>query len=375
MTEWVAISYGALDVTKSENFDETAEIILLSTIPSVPIGLSGVPGSFWRRLAENGPISDNELTCEEQILIREFACSGIASDDLSHAARSTKIESAWLSSPFHELVYALIASLARDNSIEVVFIKGPMLHRQGLRKREHSGDVDVWVDPTKIDSFSKTLLPWGWISKSDLWGNYEFYHSITLGPEEWGCEIDIHRHMPGCALTDLESFAVLRDASISVDFGGVSAQVPTVAANAVLSALHSLRPNSPASLRSRAQNASDVLQGAGAEALEFSNKIRASAALAATLQHAFPGAEFDSGYDVPHNWKWRAASSPLGRTLMILRTIPITKWPEFLRELLWPKSEVAIRMDLARGRGSTNALTARIVRIKSAVMASLPRRR
>ena len=125
------------------------------------MGLAGVPAVLWRKLLD-GPVPDAGLNDAEQALIREFAAVGIASDDPLHPARILELRVPWMSSPVHEMVYALVASVARDHGVDAISIKGPMLHRQGLRAREHSGDVDVWADPAHLEVLCGALEAWGW---------------------------------------------------------------------------------------------------------------------------------------------------------------------------------------------------------------------
>ena len=56
MAEWVAVAYGALDITGREDFDDS-EILILPTIPSTPIGLTGVVAALWRQLVA-APVDD-----------------------------------------------------------------------------------------------------------------------------------------------------------------------------------------------------------------------------------------------------------------------------------------------------------------------------
>ena len=187
MTEvWVAVSYGALDMRGWGEPSPDVEIMLLPVHPiDEPIGLRGEPAALWRRLID-GPVNDTDLSESERELVHEYEVVGLASREPNHPARITTLSRPWLSSPLHELVYSLVANVARENCIEAVFIKGPMLHQQGLRKREHSGDVDVWVDPTHIVRLSRSVQQWGWSEHQGLWTGIPTAHSITVQPRFWG---------------------------------------------------------------------------------------------------------------------------------------------------------------------------------------------
>ena len=47
-----------------------------------------------------------------------------------------------------------VARVAASRGIRCVFTKGPALRLQGLRDREHSGDVDLWCDPARVEDTS-----------------------------------------------------------------------------------------------------------------------------------------------------------------------------------------------------------------------------
>lgn len=246
---WVAVAYGALDVHECDQFTDETELIVVPIKPTEPLALPSIGAALWRKLV-NGPVSDDALDEEERAVVREMADAGLASADLGHPARVRAVDKPWLSSPMHELVYALVASVARENEIPLIVIKGPVLHRQGLREREHSGDVDIWVAPDRVRQLAAALRAWGWSEVPDVWSHTEINHSISLEPRAgWGCEIDIHRRMPGIGLPDVDAFATVLRNSEANTFAGVEARAPVTSANAILAALHMLRPEIGARVR------------------------------------------------------------------------------------------------------------------------------
>ncbi len=368
MTSWVAIAYGALDLRGWHENQSEVELMLLSTLPSEPMGLAGSPASLWRRLLE-GPVSDAELAADERDLVREFAATGIASDDPNHSARIRRLSEPWLSSPLHEMVYALIASVARDHAIETVFIKGPVLCMQGLRSREHSGDVDVWVEPTRVTDLIRLMEPWGWRDSHDLWERYGLGHSVTIRPDEWGCEVDIHRRMTGCAMDDGQAFDELKHHVDPQEFAGVAAMVPNMAAHSVVAGLHALRPEAgldpvPGSSRAVVR----MLRRGGVPALQFAQDIRAVAALRAEIAAVFPGRE-QVDYEPPLNWEWNGAQS---RAEVYLEAAKLLRWwqrPAFLLWSLWPSPEFTEASERFSGVRSRNAVSARLRRLARALKA------
>lgn len=147
----VAIAFGALDVRgDASSLAPASEVVLLPALPSGPIELSREPVELWRRLV-TGPVDPTELSDTEHTLLDEFVGAGIASPRLDHPARITRLDTPWIASPLHDLATALVTNVARSSGVETVVIKGPVLNRQGLRSRKHSGDVDVWVAVGRVD--------------------------------------------------------------------------------------------------------------------------------------------------------------------------------------------------------------------------------
>lgn len=371
MTSWVAIAYGVLDIRGWQGNTGSIELLLVGVAPAEPLGLGTEAALLWRRLALAGPVQDDDMSVEQQSLVREFADTGLASSDENHSARITEIDSPWFSSPLHEVQCSMLASIARDNSIDVLIIKGPTLKLQNLREREHSGDIDIWVDPNEIVRFSHLLENWGWDLFPNFWGDIPAYHAMTLSPRAWGCEIDLHRHMPGCAAKDRDAFRTASTSSTELTFAGVAARVPSPKMNAVLSALHHTRPHPFPNPPSTVALAVDVLRRVGPEVITTSDDVRATAALEPVLRAAFPEATISPNSKLPLNWRWRAEASPFRRAALSLRSVPLKSWPRFLGRLIWPAPDIAMRFDRTHGGISKTALGARLRRLRFAVNASI----
>lgn len=363
MTSWVAVAYGALDLRGWHENQTDVELMLLAVVPSEPMGLAGTPAILWRKLLE-GPVPDAALDAGEQDLVREFAEAGIASSDPGHPARVRELSPPWMSSPVHEMVYSLVASVARENGVDVVSIKGPLLHRQGLREREHSGDVDVWADPARLQILCSALEAWGWNGRTDQWSGLSFNHSVALEPGTWGCELDVHRHIPGCADEDPAVFAKVMERSQTTLFAGVPMMTPDLPAHAVIFALHDLRPEArhgkPAV---GAEEHAGKLRLAGEGALEFANSVKASAVLEPALRLAFPAALFRVDHEVPLNWKWRESKGWWRAYWMIFRSLPSEERLLFIRRAVWPQAEVLAASDDRAGRSTPSLIGARFRRI------------
>ncbi len=363
---WVAVSYGALDVRRWHENESSLETILLPILPiDEPIGLEGEPATLWRRLTESGPIADEELTDSEQELVREFESFGLASRRPGHPARVTHVAEPWLSAPFHEMVYALVGSVARDAGLDVVFFKGPMLHLQGLRDREHSLDVDVMVNPSQLADLRNLLLDWGWTVKPTIWDGTDASHSLTLLQDRWGCGVDAHRMFPGIGLPALDSFRTLREHAESLRFASVEVLVPSRAMSGVLFALNVMRPvPMREGTRHQVDQAVDVLTRCGPEGIDVARALCATGALEQALNEAYPQQELVDCGPLPANWVRLMQPTRAKYYLTTLRQVPWQQKPRLVLRMLWPPKEVVIASSMNAGLPRAGGFKARMSRFR-----------
>lgn len=365
MTSWVSIAYGALDMRDWHENRSEVEVMLLPVYPiDEPIGLAGDSASLWRRLVD-GPVADADLSEAHRVLVRELAEFGIASADVGHPARVTRLEKPWLLSPLHEFVYALVGSIARDVGIDLVFIKGPVVRKQGLRDHQHSGDVDVWVDPAKIEALTRELHSWGWKVLRDAWQGTGLHHSDTLLPGVWGCEIDLHRYFPGSVLPRRKAFEVLLAESCMETFAAVSVRVPDQKMHAAILAMNAIRPAAGAARSPRqASKAVAILRRGGPGVVDKAGTIGAVNALEDVLREAFPEARITvpllGEWDV---WGYRVEESRARAYISAFRLVPWRRRPRFVWRGIWPTREVALRSDQASRVKSRNTALIRVRRL------------
>lgn len=379
MTAWCAVSYGALDLRGTLSGDASgAELAVTPIYPGEPVTLLGAPAALWRRLVD-GPVPDEDLTADERELVGEFEEYGIASRDAEHPDRVRNLTAPWLSSPIHELVYALIAKLADRAGVEMLFIKGPMLKKQGLREREHSGDVDVWV--RKRDSFRLVdeLCEWSWQPPENSALNVEpFAHSWTLSPPpHWGCEIDVHYRFPGIGIGPESAFELIASRAESVRFGSTNTKVPAVAEHAVINALHLARP-APGRPGSSAPTSvvAQSLRAAGPGAVASAVQLGAAGSLRDAIAEVFP-VEGSSIHEqsVPDDWKWRLAPTVALSFAQALRLVPFRRRPAVLFRLVWPTKQYVLRAQSTAGYIHTSAFSARFARIGQGIAQAVRHRR
>ncbi|QKJ20304.1 nucleotidyltransferase family protein [Microbacterium hominis] len=141
-----------------------------------------------------------------------------------------------------DLGHAWVQRLADDRGIRVLFIKGPSLHRQGLRPARVSGDVDVLVDPERFAEFCTAVLDSGWTERDgNLISTLTTLHSMTFVRKDWPCDIDAHSFFPGFLAPPATVFAHLWERRTSMPFAHVPCAAADRVAGVLILALHSLR--------------------------------------------------------------------------------------------------------------------------------------
>ncbi|MFT4135458.1 nucleotidyltransferase family protein [Microbacterium sp.] len=359
----MAIAFGVLDVSDCDDFGDDADILVVPARPGVPLALHATGAGLWRRLVA-ASVPDEELDEDERVVVREMAEAGLATTRHDHPARVRVIAKPWLVSPMHELVYALVQSVAREHGIRSVFIKGPVLHRQGLRDREHSGDVDVWVEPGSEGALAEAMAAWGWTVVPFDFASV-MYHSLTLESPGWGCEIDVHFRYPGVGADTDKAFALLSETAETYEFGGVRALAPAPTFGAIISALHAVRPDPKWDRGESGRSAAVlVLQRAGEGCIDDAARWGALPALVDVMAAAFPDTRLPEDVGpLPADWIRRQAPSAIAYHLAVLRSLPWRERPLAVFRTIWPSARTAQLSSATRGKPVKSPLKARLSRL------------
>lgn len=140
------------------------------------------------------------------------------------------------------LGHAWVQRLADDAGIRILFLKGPTLHRYGLRTQRSSSDVDVLVEPRGFAELCRALSDAGWRERASTFLTPRMsVHSRTLIRDDWPCDIDVHSHFPGFLGAPEDVFEALRARHATMDYAHRPCDVPDRAASVIVLALHSLR--------------------------------------------------------------------------------------------------------------------------------------
>lgn len=146
------------------------------------------------------------------------------------------------------LAHALVAAVADEAGIRVLFVKGPAAVAQGLRDPRVSVDVDALVDPRLRDDLGARLAELGWVDEHPYTSPTVLpMHSSTHRHASWICELDLHDRFPGFFADPQEVFEQLWSRRTTVEIAARAVPCPDVAGQALVLALHALRdPHEPA---------------------------------------------------------------------------------------------------------------------------------
>lgn len=141
-----------------------------------------------------------------------------------------------------ELGHAWVQAVADERGIRVLFIKGPALHRHGLRPERTSADVDVLVEPARFAELCDAILADGWTERPGVFISHRTtLHSTTFLRDDWPCDLDVHGFFPGFLADPADVFEALWARRTRMEFAHRACDVPDRVSGILVLALHSLR--------------------------------------------------------------------------------------------------------------------------------------
>lgn len=121
-------------------------------------------------------------------------------------------------------------------------VKGPVAWQQGLRASVHSVDVDVWVDPARLDDMLAALSRVGWVEEVPVTGAAIMaHHARTVRHPMWPCEIDLHWYFPGFLEEPEVVFERMWRSSVTLTVAEAPVRSPDRVGSLAVDALHALR--------------------------------------------------------------------------------------------------------------------------------------
>lgn len=247
-----------------------------------------------------------------------------------------------------ELGHALVAEVAKRVDAPYFCVKGPVATLAGARMPRVSMDVDVFVEPDRMEAFEKELNNAGWSRRPESFAQRLFNdHSRAYINPNWPCDIDVHRGFPGMLKPPTEIFASLTGHLQTYSLAGVEVLGVDRPAALLLEILHGLR--SPDSKRHQQDllYAKGLLEELCASATfrdDFVGLVR-NVGAERTLAGVLPFLDLHSDRafnDRGAYARWTAQSAGASRTLRwaiaIAQGQDYPRW-KILREALLPSAE------------------------------------
>jgi len=261
------------------------------------------------------------------------------------------------------LAYPLVQYVADSLDVRVLFIKGFVVTEQGLRPPRTPADVDVIVDPHGLDRLIAGLGAYGWLVQPEPEApRYFSLHSHNLRHPDWPCDIDLHWQYPGFYADAQLVFEILWQGRTSLAIAGQPIQVPSIAGNACVLAVHAMR--NPLEERSGAEVAhltdqllNTPLSAHLAEVQDLAVRLRAQETLRPWLSGLGVYPLLDDLTD-EERWSWNLRIESAG-------TASHHWWVEFISVAWYRKPLIAARIVVLGIRGSGGSHGALLPRVRS----------
>lgn len=248
------------------------------------------------------------------------------------------------------LGHALVARLADGMGVRAFFIKGPASVAQGLREPKTSADVDVFVDPSRLENILQGMRDRGWRERPVDPDSRTFpKHSVTLDHPDWPCCIDVHFRFPGMEHPAAACFEVMWSRTGLLDLAGQPVRVPSRALGVLILALHALRaPHLPACRQELEFLADIASQHSRALAiLEVATATGSLAAVRPFLEDLLPDASVPEWPEPSVEWRNRLmAREPGSARLVAIVQAPWGEKPGMLWRAMFPPPEVLLSQDI-----------------------------
>jgi len=242
------------------------------------------------------------------------------------------------------LGHALVARLADSLGIRAFFIKGPASVLQGLRPAKVSSDVDVYVDPSRLNDLLEGLRERGWRERPADPDHKTFpKHSVTLHHPEWPCCIDVHFRFPGMEEPPADCFEVLWANTAHMELVGQRLRVPTKGLGILFLALHALRSPQLRDCRQELENLSGLTQreSRAGELVDLAVATGALAAMRPFLESLLSPSIALLWPEPSQEWGNRvAAREPGSARLIALLQASWRDKPNMLWRAVFPRTEV-----------------------------------
>jgi hypothetical protein len=271
------------------------------------------------------------------------------------------------------LLHGLVDGVARMVSARVLFIKGPILGLQGLRALHQSVDVDVLVEPGRVEALQRGLEQLGWrVRVPSTTARVLPRHSTAYAHPLWPCELDVHWHFPGFLAAPETTFDALWAHRTTAVVAGREVPCPEPLAHVAVAGLHILRQaDAPGKREELARLVETVTTTFGTDQISQLGELAARTGALATLRPLLEPLGLQTPTPIASveelaDWRLRA-SSPGVRSvgwLAELGRTPFRRWPATLvHALLLTEAEIREAQPLA-APGRWGLLRARVRRLR-----------
>jgi hypothetical protein len=237
------------------------------------------------------------------------------------------------------LAHALLARVAADSDVRLLFIKGPAASIQELRSPRTSVDVDALVDPARRALLAARLSDLGWVDERPYTSPTVLpMHSLTHRHPSWACELDLHDRFPGFFAEPQDVFERLWARRTTVEVAGREIACPDRGGHTLVLALHALRdPHDPGKADELTELVERIRTGTGPDALrdlaELAHDLGAADTTAPFLDRVGAPQVGRGTISVEDHRAWRLRTQPdasVAGWLDELRRLPKRRWPRFL---------------------------------------------
>lgn len=273
------------------------------------------------------------------------------------------------------LLHAQLAFLSDTNGIRHLFVKGPSVIDQGLRKARQSTDVDIWVDPDASEKLISDLTDLGWQPRPTDASSSPFpSHSLTLYNKQWPCDIDIHFRIPGMEAPVQTAFEAVWSRRQQHYLAGFPIHVPSTESSRLILALHSLR-----SLESYREPAEyDYLAAQNIEDLEefqhLATQTDAVSALKPFLVDVGIATLFKTNRAPSDEWLYLSSpKSNADKRIDIILNSPLQQFPRAIWRAAFPTKEALMVHDLYQDTTRLGILRTNMSRYQRGLIALLTR--
>lgn len=143
-----------------------------------------------------------------------------------------------------QLAAALTQSIADTHGIRLLLLKGSVLAEHGLRPPRASSDIDILVEPGRVEEFRGLLEGFGWMARPTVsFNDADLGHALSFFKDGWPCDIDLHSFWPGFLAEPGVAFDALWARRVSLLFAHQRCQAVDRLGGILVLALHILRSN------------------------------------------------------------------------------------------------------------------------------------